>query len=64
MDTVARLTTLDENYLPQLQVLLFSIYLNNPGENCSLYLIHSGIREESLAASNRSAGTTHILFIQ
>lgn len=48
MDTIALLTTLDENYLPQLQVLLFSIYLNNPGENCSLYLIHSGIREESL----------------
>ena len=42
------LATLDENYLPRLQVLLTSIYINNPGENIELYLIHRNIPEKSL----------------
>lgn len=48
MQPIALLTTLDENYLPQLQVLLTSIRLNNPGELFSLYLIHSGISQGKL----------------
>lgn len=49
MEPILLLTTLDENYLPQLQVLLTSVHLNNPGEIFFLYLIHSGISPEKLA---------------
>ena len=31
MDTISILAALDENYLPQLTVMLTSFYLNNPG---------------------------------
>ena len=53
MDTISLLTTLDQNYLPQLQVLLTSLSLNNPGESICLYLLHSGIPEQRLAAVYR-----------
>lgn len=49
MEPIALLTTLDQNYLPQLRVLLTSLFLNNPGETFSLYLLHSGISQEALA---------------
>ena len=42
------LVTLDQNYLPRLQVLLTSIAVNNPGEKLEVYLMHRGIPEESL----------------
>lgn len=48
MGPIALLTTLDKNYLPQLQVLLTSIYLNNPGETFDLYLLHKDIPQENL----------------
>lgn len=48
MDTIHLLVTLDRNYLPQLKVLLTSIYYNNPGEIFAVYLMHSGIPEEDL----------------
>lgn len=47
------MTTLDQNYLPRLQVLLTSLYVNDPGETFSLYLLHSGIPEEALASAQR-----------
>lgn len=53
MDEIALLTTLDQNYLPQLQVLLTSLFINNPDERFSLYLLHSGIPEENLAGVHR-----------
>lgn len=48
VEPIALLTTLDKNYLPQLQVLLTSIHLNNPGEIFSLYLLHENIPRENL----------------
>lgn len=45
---MAVLATLDRNYLPQLQVLLTSLAVNNPGEVCTLYLLHSAIPEADL----------------
>lgn len=33
------LVALDQNYLPQLQVLLTSIAVNNPDENVEVYLM-------------------------
>ena len=53
MEPIGLLTTLDQNYLPQLQVLLTSLYINNPGELFSLYLLHSGIPDEALAPVQR-----------
>lgn len=42
------LVTLDQYYLPQLRVLLTSIYLNHPGQAFDVYLIHRQIPGESL----------------
>ena len=45
MDPIFLLTTLDQNYLPQLQVLLTSISVNNPKDTFVLILLHSDIPE-------------------
>lgn len=50
METISILAALDENYLPQLQVMLTSMYLNNPGERADIYLLYSSIPEDKLAA--------------
>lgn len=42
------LVTLDQNYFPQLQVLLTSLELNNPGEKFCLYLLQNRLPEELL----------------
>lgn len=42
------LASLDQNYLPQLKVLLTSIYLNNPGVSCRLFLMHRKIPQALL----------------
>lgn len=49
MDTIPILTTLDKNYLPQLQVLLCSLHVNNPADNFSLWLLHSDIEEKEFS---------------
>ena len=49
MDRISLLATLDHRYLPQLQILLTSLQVNNPGETFSLYLLHNGIPEEALS---------------
>ncbi len=49
MEPIVLLTTLDSNYLPQLQVLLTSLKVNNPEEKISLYLLHSGLTVEELS---------------
>lgn len=49
MDSISILVSLDQNYLPQLQVLLTSLDRNNSGERFELYLMHSGIPEQALA---------------
>lgn len=56
MDEIVLLTTLDRNYLPQLQVLLTSLAVNNPGETFRLYLLHSGIPEPDLDGVRRQCG--------
>ena len=48
MDSISILSTLDQNYLPQLQVLLTSLRINNPSEKVVLYLLHSGIPDSAL----------------
>ena len=53
MDTISVLVALDANYLPQLQVLLTSIRLNNPGERVALYLLYSAIPDQGLAAAEK-----------
>ena len=47
------LVTLDEHYLPQLQVLLTSLSLNSPGEAVRLWLMHRGMPEAALEAVRR-----------
>lgn len=42
------LVTLDKNYIPQLRVLMMSLYLNHPGQAFDIYLLHSRIPEEEL----------------
>lgn len=48
MDSIPILVSLDQRYLPQLQVLLTSIRCSNPGERFEIYLLHSGIPEQAL----------------
>ena len=40
METIDLLVSLDENYLPQLRVMLYSASLNNPGVNFRVFLLH------------------------
>ena len=42
------LVTLNENYMPQLRVMLTSLWLNNPGEETRLWLLHSALPEETV----------------
>ena len=53
MDAISILAALDEHYLPQLQVLLTSLRLNNPGEHMDLYLLQSAVSPEGLAGVER-----------
>lgn len=48
MESISLLTTLDQNYLPQLRTLLTSLAINNPGESFAVYLLHSGLSPEAL----------------
>ena len=62
MDTITLLTTLDKNYLPQLQVLLTSLAVNNPGEKIELVLLHSGIPDEALEGTGRQCAAYGYIF--
>ena len=55
MDTISILAALDEHYVPQLQVLLTSLRLNNPGEHVALYLLYSDISPAGLDAVERQS---------
>ena len=48
MDPITILVSLNRNYIPQLHVLLTSIYWNNPGEKIDLYLLHGGMDQHVL----------------
>ncbi len=56
MNTIPLLTTLDRNYLPQLQVLLCSLHVNNLGDSFSLWLLHSGIPEKEFMGIRSQCG--------
>lgn len=47
--TIPILVTLDENYIPQLKVLLTSLYINHPGQRFDIYLLHSRIPDTKLS---------------
>lgn len=42
------LVTIDANYLKPLQVMLHSLFFNNPDERFSVYLLHSGLEKPVL----------------
>ncbi len=42
------LVTLDENYIPHLNVMLTSLLYNNPEKHFRVYLLHTNIRQEAL----------------
>lgn len=47
------LVTVNKNYIFPLQIMLTSLYINNPGERFHLYLIHSGLKEEEMEPLKR-----------
>lgn len=48
-DRIQILTTLNENYLPRLQVLLTSLHISQRAEPADIWLIHSDIPEDAFA---------------
>ncbi len=60
METMNLLATLDQNYLPPLQVLLTSLHISHPGEPVALYLMHSGIPEQMLSMLQKQCQTFEI----
>ena len=48
-DRIQILTTLNENYLPRLQVLLTSMHVTQPEDKADIWLIHSGLSDEDLS---------------
>lgn len=63
MDPIFLLTTLDQNYLPQLQVMLTSLWVNNPRDTFVLILLHSGIPENSFSEVRRQCDTYGYAFM-
>ncbi len=53
METIDLLVSLDENYLPQLRVMLYSASLNNPGVHFRVFLLHRGFSTELLSSLSR-----------
>ena len=52
-DRIHILTTMNESYLPRLQVLLTSIRVSQPKEAVDIWLMHSGISQEALEPVTR-----------
>lgn len=50
------LVTVDKNYIPPLQVMLTSLYMNNPGEDVELHLLHSKLQEKELEPLEKQCG--------
>ena len=50
------LVTVDKNYILPLQVMLTSLYMNNPGEDVELYLLHSKLQEKELEPLEKQCG--------
>ena len=45
MEPINLLFTLENRYIPQLQVLLTSLWINNPEETFHIYLMHRGLTD-------------------
>lgn len=43
------LVTLDSKYIRPLKVMLYSLFVNNPGEDFDIYLMHSSISRTEIA---------------
>lgn len=52
-DRIQILTTLNENYLPRLQVLVTSLGVNQPDDPADIWLMHSGIPQNALEPVSR-----------
>ena len=52
-DRMQILTTLNENYLPRLQVLITSLGVNQPEDPADIWLMHSGIPQNALEPVSR-----------
>ena len=52
-DRIQILTTLNENYLPRLQVLITSLGVNQPEDPADIWLMHSGIPQNALEPVSR-----------
>lgn len=53
MEPINLLVSLDSNYLPRLRVLLTSLWLNNPGEQFHIYLMHQNLSDEEIDGLSR-----------
>ena len=61
MQNMNILVTLDENYLPHLNTMLFSLLHSNSEQNFTVYLLHSSIPEEALTRTKQILGNARIL---
>lgn len=56
------LVTLDSNYMKPLVVMLYSLFANNPGEQFTIYVMHSSLTSEELTLLDEyAAGLGHNL---
>lgn len=55
-DTLNLLVTLDERYLPHLNVMLFSLLRANPGYRFDVYVLHTAIPEKAFGATEETLG--------
>ena len=56
------LVTLDENYLTQLDVMLFSLIRSNPSCELNVYLLHSSIPDSALLPTEKLLSGHGLLF--
>ena len=54
--TMNILVTLDENYIPCLNVMLVSLLRSNPDAHFNVYLLHSSVREQALTKTRHILG--------
>ena len=61
--TMNILVTLDERYIPYLNVMLSSLLCSNPDEYFGVYLLHSNIRKQMLAETEQILGSRSALTV-
>lgn len=62
MEPMVLLTTLDERYLPQLQVLLTSLSIHNPGEKSHCFCCTAASRRIGYPLSGGNANAAAMTF--